>query len=103
MRCTGPAAHMTAFTSSIRLSARRNLLSANSSSRRHASMQAAVCRDAAASRGRCSADSPESIEIRLHAGFPHERRLYSIIFEGCHRNKRNSARSRKPSRCKLPA
>ena len=63
MRLTGPAAHMMALTSSIRLSARRNLLSANSSSRRQASMQAAVFCDAAASRGRASADvdSPESI------------------------------------------
>jgi len=55
-----------AFTISIRLSARRNLLSAKSSSRRQASMQAAVLRDASASRGRASADSPESIDIRLH-------------------------------------
>lgn len=42
MRFTGPAAHMMAFTMSMRLSALRNLLSEKSSSRRHASMQAAV-------------------------------------------------------------
>ena len=65
MRFTGPADHIIAFTISMRLSALKNLLSENSSSRRQASTQAAVFWDAAASLGLASADSPASMEIRL--------------------------------------
>ena len=70
-RLMGPEAHMMAFTSSCKLSALRNLLSAKMSSTRQALMQDTVLWVASISRAEASPGGPESApssEIRLHRG-----------------------------------
>lgn len=63
-RLMGPEAHMMAFTSSCKLSARRNLLSAKMSSTRQALRQATLLWVASTSRGDDSPGGPESAPSR---------------------------------------